>query len=130
MRAVVCGFWLAAAILLASSVASAQEADREAAVKAAFVYNFAKFTEWPKDRPDSETGPIILCIGGNSRLRAAADELQGKLVGSRPLRTVVLTDGANPATCHLLFVDDSTPPRLRQLAATTLYGVLTVSDLP
>ena len=129
LRILVCGT-LATVAALAGPPARAQDADREAAVKAAFVYNFAKFTEWPKDRPDSETGPVILCIGANSRLRAAVDELQGKLIGSRPMRTLTLTDGANAALCHVLFVDDSIPPRLRQQAETDLYGVLTVSDLP
>ena len=130
-RVAACAVWLAAATCLAvPPAAQAQEAEREAAVKAAFVYNFAKFTEWPKDRPDAEAGPIVLCISASSRLRPAADELQGKLVGSRPLRTMVLSDGGNATMCHVLFIDDSTPPRLRQQAESDLYGVLTVSDLP
>ena len=57
-------------------------------------------------------------------------ELQGKLVGSRPVRTVVLTEGVNPMSCHVLFIDDSVPARVRQLAESNLHGVLTVSDLP
>ena len=131
-RAVACRIGLAAAILLAAfPVAYAQEgAQREALLKAAFLYNFAKFTEWPKERPDADSGPVLFCIGQNSRLKAAIDELQGKLVGSRPVRTVVLTEGVNPMTCHVLFIDDSVPARVRQLAESDLHGVLTVSDLP
>ncbi len=62
--------------------------------------------------------------------QAAIDELQGKLVGSRPVRSVVLAEGVNPMTCHVLFIDDSVPARVRQLAESDLHGVLTVSDLP
>jgi hypothetical protein len=124
--------WLAgSAAIAALAPAYAQDgSQREAAVKAAFLYNFAKFTEWPKDRPDGEAGPVVICVGQNSRLKPAIDELQGKLVGSRPVRPVGLAEGANPAICHMLFVDDSVSPRLRQLAETDLRGVLTVSDLP
>lgn len=131
-RVAACRVWLAGAISLAMlCAAQAQDgAAREAALKAAFLYNFAKFTEWPKDRPDPDAGPVVVCVGPNSRLRAAIDELQGKLVGSRPVRPVALTEGANPSTCHVLFVDDSVSPRLRQLAESNLHGVLTVSDLP
>lgn len=128
LRFVACGLWLAICCLTAST-AVAQDAGREAALKAAFLYNFAKFTEWPKDRPDGEAGPIVFCISQNSRLRSAVDELQGKLVGSRPVRTQI-ADGINPALCHVLFIDDTASPRLRQLAETDLHGVLTVSDLP
>jgi hypothetical protein len=116
--------------LAALSPARAQEGEREASLKAAFVYNFAKFTEWPKNRADAETGPVIVCIAANSRLRPAVDELQGKLVGARPLRAMVISDGANPAACHVIYIDEASPPRLRQQAESNLYGVLTVSDLP
>jgi len=128
-RIILCGVWLVAATVLALP-AAAQEGEREASLKAAFVYNFAKFTEWPKDRADAESGPVIVCIAANSRLRPAVEELQGKLVGIRPLRPVTLADGGNIAACHVLFVDEATPPRLRQQAESNLYGVLTVSDLP
>jgi hypothetical protein len=124
--------WFAAAISLAAvPAAHAQEGgQREALLKVAFLYNFAKFTEWPKERPDADSGPVLFCIGPSSRLKPAIDELQGKLVGSRPVRTVVLTESVNPMTCHVLFIDDSVPARVRQLAESNLHGVLTVSDLP
>lgn len=124
-------WWLPIAILaVALAPARAQETDREAALKAAFLFNFAKFTEWPKDRTDADAGPIVFCVGQNSRLRPAIDELQGKLVGSRPVRTIPIGEAINPALCHVFFVDDSASPRLRQMAESDLRGVLTVSDLP
>jgi hypothetical protein len=121
---------LAAAASFAIAGAAAQESEREAALKAAFLYNFAKFTEWHKDRPDADAGPVVFCVGPDSSLRGAVAELQGKLVGSRPVRQEVLAPSTNPAICHVLFVDDTVSQRLRQLAQTDLHGVLTVSDLP
>jgi hypothetical protein len=129
-RCVLPGASLAVAIWLSVTLPAGAQEEREAELKAAFLYNFAKFTEWPKDRPDADTGPVVFCVGQNSRLRPAVDELRGKLVGSRPVQAVVVTDASNPASCHVLFVDDGLPPRLRRVAQAGLHGVLTVSDLP
>lgn len=131
-RRVAFGVWLCAAILVAGlyPADAAEETEREAALKAAFLYNFAKFTEWPRQRPDAEAGPLVFCVGPNSRLRNAIYELQGKQVGAREVRAVALAEGGNPAMCHVLFVDDSLAPGLRRLIERNLYGVLTVSDLP
>jgi YfiR/HmsC-like len=119
--------WL---VVAASLPARAQEVDREAALKAAFVYNFAKFTEWPTGRFRSETDPVLFCVGPNSRLKNALTVLPEKLVGTHPVRLLAVSDEAAAAACHVLFVDDTLSPRLRQLAETDLFGVLTVSDLP
>ena len=131
-RSLVLGVCLAAAASLAalSFAQAAEDNGREAALKAAFLYNFAKFTEWPRQRSDAEAGPLIFCVGQNSTLRPAIDELQGKKVGDRDVRPLMLAESANAAMCHVLFVDSSLPPRLRRQAETDLFGVLTVSDLP
>jgi hypothetical protein len=110
--------------------AYAQEPEREAALKAAFLYNFAKFTEWPGDRLRSTNDPIVFCVGATSRLRDALAVLPDKLVDSHPVRVTAITDEASARSCHVLFVDDSLPPTLRRLGESALYGVLTVSDLP
>jgi hypothetical protein len=110
--------------------AAQEDAAREAAVKAAFVYNFAKFTEWPPGRFRSDAEPVTFCVAAASPLREALSVLPGKIVGNRPVRVFALPDNGDAQACHLLFIDDNTPARLRQLAETDLNGVLTVSDLP
>jgi hypothetical protein len=123
--------WFAAAGLLCQAAPSiAQELEREAALKAAFLYNFAKFTEWPADRFRNATDPLLFCISPNSRLRDALAVLPDKLIGTHPVRLVAIADEAGAASCHVLYVDDGVSPRLRHLAETDLFGVLTVSDLP
>jgi hypothetical protein len=130
-RALLLLVWLAATGLLAQTAPSlAQEPEREASLKAAFLYNFAKFTEWPADRFRNPSDPVLFCVGQNSRLKEALAVLPEKLVGTHPVRLVAIVDEASAAGCHMLFVDDSVSPRLRHLAETDLFGVLTVSDLP
>jgi hypothetical protein len=129
---VILSVWLSVMVLIVAmaSPAYAQEADREAALKAAFIYNFAKFTEWPAERLRGPTDPIVFCVAPSSPMREAITLLQDKPVGTRPVRVATVTDDAGAAACHVLFIDASASPRLRQLAQTNLNGVLTVSDLP
>jgi hypothetical protein len=130
-RALVLLVWLAAAKLLFWAFpVMAQEGEREAAVKAAFLYNFAKFTEWPGDRFRSPADPVIFCVGSNSKLRDALAVLPEKLVGTHPVRVVAVADEAGAASCHVLFVDETASTALRRVAEGLLHGVLTVSDLP
>jgi len=103
---------------------------RTAALKAAFIYNFAKFTDWPGDRFHSPTDPVSICVGQNSPLRMPISVLADKLVGDRPVRVMVLTETAQPTACDVLFVDNGLPERIRQLTYGGLHGTLTVSDQP
>ena len=57
-------------------------------VKAAFVYNFAKFVEWPTDKIN---GHINLCILGDSPLGfAALKAIDGRTVQDKQLVTTLL----------------------------------------
>jgi hypothetical protein len=123
--------WLGAAGLLSQvAPAIAQDIEREAALKAAFLYNFAKFTEWPANRFRNPTDPVLFCVGPSSKLKDALAVLPDKLIGTHPVRVVALTDEASASLCHVLFLDGGLSPALRRVAESKLFGVLTVSDLP
>ena len=70
-------FWLIAALLAGGAWGG--EFD-EYAVKAAYLYNFAKYVEWPSavfTRPDA---PMAICIVGENPFGAALSALAGKAV--------------------------------------------------
>jgi len=68
-----------AAAALLRAPASAQDVT-EAALKAAFIYNFAQFTEWPVDAlPAARERPFVLCVVGDD---AVGDAL-GRAVKER-----------------------------------------------
>jgi hypothetical protein len=97
-------------------------------LKAAFVYNFALFTNWPPGT-SFEGNSLNLCFHPSSPLRDAFAGLTGKLVNGRKivLRQPVTTDEF--AACHVLFtgsVDRDRWPQVRQALAGA--AVLTVSD--
>ena len=65
------------ALLLAAQCADAQEAGpTEYQLKTAFLYNFAKFIEWPAD-----SGSLNFCILGEDNFGRDIDSIEGKAVG-------------------------------------------------
>ncbi len=120
---------VASAALLGSAAALAQPAD-EYRVKAAFLYNFAKFVEWPAQafaRPDSD---LLLCVIGDDPFEGALQEtVAGKTVQDHRIG-VRHIDDIDAAGCHILFIGSSELYRLRRVLAQVANGhVLTVGDV-
>lgn len=104
---------------------------REYLIKAAILYNFAKFTRWPAKSFLSADAPLDLCVIGVDPFGQALATIDGKRVGARTLRTRLIADAAQVESCHLLFVSASETERLGDvLAAANGGAVLTVADLP
>jgi YfiR/HmsC-like len=96
-------------------------------LKAAFLYNFALFTEWPTATPAS----LQLCILGADPFGAEADGLQGKAVGSRTLAVQRRAALDAVAGCHVVFVPAASIGLLpRVTAALSGQGALIISDSP
>jgi YfiR/HmsC-like len=72
-------------------------------VKAAFLYNFAKFVEWPHQ--DARRAIFVLGIAGNDRIVQVVDSVvRGKTVHGRPLQLRTLRPDEDPRECDMLFV--------------------------
>ena len=122
---------LAATLVAATTAAAAQGAAMPAdvGVKAAFLYNFAKFAEWPK-MPSGAA--IVACVVGDGQIAdALAGIVRGKDIGGHGLTVVRPTGDAAWGDCQMLFIAGS---EVRG-ATVGLDGlrklpVLTVSDNP
>jgi hypothetical protein len=103
------------------------QAPNEYHVKAAFLYNFAKFVEWPSDPPNE---PIVIGIIGKDPFGGALEEaIRGKTVKGRKLAAQHLKAGQDPRGCQIIFISASEQKRLRSiLADLNGAGVLTVGD--
>jgi hypothetical protein len=103
----------------------------EARVKAAFVFNFARYVEWPDTAFADERSPYVIGVYGRSDLAEAIEEtLRGKAVHGRSV-TVRRFSRAEPVgqPLHLLVVARGEPVDLRTLASATPGSpVLTVGD--
>lgn len=100
-------------------------------LKAVFLYNFAKFVEWPSEAFSEPTSPFVIGVDGDNPFGPYLEEaVRGKSIESHPfvVRHVRLIGDARK--CHILFIANSE----RRRAADLLNGirgepVLTVSDL-
>ena len=93
----------------------------EAELKAAFVYNFALFTQWPQ--PPGPSG-LSFCVGEGSALKAAVLHLAGKPVNASFVTVKVVPAGASlPADCSVWIADPASPG-----LAEERRGVLTIAD--
>ena len=128
-------WWLKVALLLvavASPVVMAQQpAEKERLLKAAFVYNFAKFTRWPEGTWADEQAPINLCIAGTDDLVVELERLSGKPVKGRSLTISRLAERSGTESCHIIYV--ATSESTNDLTITHALrdkAVLTVSEIP
>ena len=93
--------WILAAP--AGSVAQAKTV-AEYQLRAAFVYNFAKFVEWPRESFEAADSPIQVCIAGEASVAEAFQHVLGsKTVDKRELIVLRLTKPGVPGNCQILY---------------------------
>lgn len=117
----------AAVILLLPALAMAQVVP-EYELKAAFVFNFALFTEWPAETV-YEGGLFHVCVSPSSPMREPLSGIAGKTIKGRRLTLRAAAGTENLRTCHVLVLDSGDRLRWAQ-ARGGLDGaaVLTVTD--
>lgn len=98
---------VAIAIVAVGAVAgSAQDIPLEYRVKAAYLFNFVRFVEWPAEAP---AGPVTICIAGRNPFGdVLADTVRGETVGGRPIVSRVIAD-PDPG-CDVLFIPRGMAP--------------------
>jgi hypothetical protein len=100
-------------------------------VKAFFLYNFARYVEWPTETFKAANDPIVICILGQNPFGGALEQaVAGKLLGARPFVVRQISE-TPPGCCHILFVNSSERRRFRSMAGR-LRGsaVLSVGETP
>jgi hypothetical protein len=108
----------------------AQEALPEYQIKAAYLYNFLKFVEWPEDAFPDPLAPIVIGISGDDPFGNSLPQVViGKTVQGRDLVIHKYHTGEDMRGAHILFISPSEKKRLPQILSS-LRGssVLTVAD--
>ncbi|MCF8168989.1 MAG: YfiR family protein [Rhodoferax sp.] len=96
-------------------------------VKAAFLYNFAVFTEWPPGTAST----LNLCLVGHDPFGTAMDELQGKSFGTYTLKVHRKKGLDSLGSCQIVFVASADIEHLpRVLGSVSGLPVLTIADTP
>lgn len=111
--------------MLAFAAAAHAEPVPDTEMKAAFVFNFAVFTEWPQEAL-APGAPINVCVGASGALAAALAQLNDKLVNGHRIAVV---PPSPVRACHLLVLGSADRERWGQLRRELAgSSVLTVSD--
>jgi YfiR/HmsC-like len=123
---------LAVATLVCAQARAEDTSQRpsEYQVKAAFLYNFVKFVDWPAT-PAGKERPIELCVLGKDPFGGALEHVvEGKMVNGRLLTIRHIGDIAAARSCHVLFISVSEAGRVTAITrAVDAWGVLTVSEI-
>jgi hypothetical protein len=108
---------LAATWLLALHCCAALAQPLEHEVKAAFLFKFLSFVEWPQAALGAAGAPLVIGVAGAEDAAAALEQMSaGRSVQGRPLEVRRLREGEPAAGVHMLFLARGQTPRLRELA--------------
>lgn len=131
--------FIAFAILLAWCIASPSmhaaqprtKASREYEVKAVFLYNFARFVEWPVERGKDAEVFVIGVLGDDPFGELLDEAVRGERVGSRRLQVKRVAGIEEATQCDQVFIARSEQHRLGEiLKQLGTRPILTVSDIP
>ena len=121
--------WLALLFVAAGTGGDAAELEKEYKIKAAFLYNFAKFVEWPAERFASETAPIVIGVLGDNQFGTELENIvQDRKANGRDVLIVRLRSIADATGVHILFISAREVKRYAGSDAVKRPGVLTVGE--
>jgi hypothetical protein len=113
--------------LMSVSVRADAQGVAERDLKAAFLLNFVKFTEWPS-LPETS---VTVCVVGDAALASALVTTAHAAESGRQVSVATLAADAPFGACRVLFIGESgTPPLPAIFEQAATLRVLTVSDRP
>jgi hypothetical protein len=93
------------------------DAPNEYQVKAAFLFNFAKFVDWPADTYPNAQWPFSICILGEDPFGAIFDStLAGKSLGTHPVVLRRIKEVSEIHHCQIVFVSSSSTSKYAELS--------------
>ncbi len=123
--AVLIALWLASVF-----PAKAQTGPTEYQLKAAFLYNFAKFIDWPLQSFPSEKSPFVIGVLGQNPFGNFLERtVTDKEVNGHPISVQAFKTVAEASKCHLLFICSSEKENIPEIIKTLAgISILTVSE--
>ena len=124
-------FRLTLALVLAIRAIAGESAPPldEHRVKAAFLYNFARFVDWPPDTFRDPGEPFSICVIGQDPFGPSLDDVvAGKAIGGRPVAIHRISDARLSGSCQVLFVGSAADKHALSVLESPKSAVLTVGD--
>jgi hypothetical protein len=120
----------AALMFALPAFAQSEARPSEVQIKAAFLYKFGEFVQWPPAAFGRAGAPFTIGVLGAEELASVLEQLVvDRTVQGRPIVVRRLRRGESLAGLHVLFIGQAETPRLAEtLAAARSYSVLTVTE--
>lgn len=124
---VLAGLWLADGRMVLGADSSVS---KEYQLKAAFLYNFTKFVEWPSHRFAETNSPIIIGVLGRNPFGEDLEKIvKDRKVNGRDIQVTNITAVAGVKTVHIVFISAGEEERWGEaLASLRNTAVLTVGE--
>jgi hypothetical protein len=101
----------------------------EVTLKGVFVFNFARFTEWPADALPASTSVSACVVGDRAVGEALTRTVSGQKLNGRAVLVSIIEPNTPLPACHVLYVSAVARTRLSEIvSALRETPVLTVSD--
>ncbi len=101
-------------------------------VKAAYLYNFGRFVEWPPKSANSQASEFSICVLGRDPFGPALDAtVSGEKIDGKSVVAKRISGAEEAAGCRVLYIATAKSGQMKGiLAALGNSSVLTVSDMP
>lgn len=117
--------------LLFQTASARADSVAEYGVKAGFVYNFAKFVEWPDRVFTAAAAPLRLCILGKAPLDGKLQLLAERQAQGHPIEVIDNPSPQDWRNCQMLYLGADQASRMKTLRGALAHTpVLTISDIP
>jgi hypothetical protein len=110
---------------------SDESVSREYRIKAAYLYQFGRYVEWPPDAFSTPSAPFVIGVLTESPIRRDLLQIaETKKIQDRAIEIRLCSVSSNLAVVHILFLPASLPPKSREEAVrkTTRKHVLLVGE--
>jgi uncharacterized protein DUF4154 len=119
---------LVLAVAALPAMAPAQQAP-EASIKAAFLFKFAGYVEWPPGAFAGPEAPFVIGVAGAEEVASELERLvPGRTVNNRAVAVRRLREGESPRGAHLVFVGRGEANARAAIRAAQQQGALTVTE--
>ena len=93
------------------------ETNREYAIKAAYLYQFSRYVQWPASAFANENSPLVIGVLGADPFGNILEEIaKTKRIEGRPIAIRRFATMADFKPCHILFISSSVSPEQKEAA--------------
>ena len=112
-------------------ISHAQQAEQLDKVKAAYIYNFTKFIDFPEGRFEDDASDFNLCIKNAPELVGLFESVEGTKIKERNFRVSVVNNSSDLDACHFLYMKSSATNSMGNIVKKSLKGqFVTISSKP